>query len=159
MTPWTVVCQAPLSMGLSRQEYWSGLPFLLQGNLPDLGIELRSPTLAGRFFTTVTPGKPTQHTNLCIISEFLSFLILSTIQPTSIYSPSVLKKLEEVKIIQNLPVLWFSILLLQDFESPVPLHLALNSDPSLFLSPTASCSSQNQISSVPHARLGWNSSS
>ena len=38
MTLWTVACQAPLSMGFSRQEYWSGLPHL-PGNLPDLGIE------------------------------------------------------------------------------------------------------------------------
>jgi len=37
-TPWSVVCQAPLSMGFSRQEYWSGLPFPSPGNLPDPGI-------------------------------------------------------------------------------------------------------------------------
>ena len=52
---WTVACQAPLFMGFSRQEYWSGVPFLLQGNPPDLGIELTpliSPVSAGRFFTT-----------------------------------------------------------------------------------------------------------
>ena len=39
MTPWTVACQAPLSMGFPRQEYWSGLPFPPPGDLPDLGIE------------------------------------------------------------------------------------------------------------------------
>ena len=44
-TPWTVAHQAPLSMGFSRQEHWSGLPFLSPGALPDLGIELRFPTL------------------------------------------------------------------------------------------------------------------
>ena len=44
-TPWTVACQAPLSVGFSREEYWSGLPFLSPGNLPDPGIEPRSPTL------------------------------------------------------------------------------------------------------------------
>ena len=38
-TPWTVAHQAPLSMGFSRQEYWSGLPFPSPGDLPDLGIE------------------------------------------------------------------------------------------------------------------------
>ena len=43
MTTWTVALQAPLSMGFSRQEYWSGCHFLLQGNLPDPGIELGSP--------------------------------------------------------------------------------------------------------------------
>ena len=56
-TPWTVACQAPLSMGFSRQEYWSGLQFPPPGDLPNLGIEpasLESPALAGRFFTTST---------------------------------------------------------------------------------------------------------
>ena len=42
-TLWTVVCQAPLSMGLSRQEYWSGLPFPPLGDLPDPGIGPMSP--------------------------------------------------------------------------------------------------------------------
>ncbi|ELR53965.1 hypothetical protein M91_16140, partial [Bos mutus] len=49
--------QALLSMGFSRQEYWSGLPFPPPGDLPDLGIEpmsLISPALAGGFFTTST---------------------------------------------------------------------------------------------------------
>ena len=52
-TPWTVACQAPLSMGLSQQEYWSGLSFPSPGDLPNLGIEPASPVapaLAGRFF-------------------------------------------------------------------------------------------------------------
>ena len=54
-TLWTVAHQAPLSMGFSRQEYWSGLPCLPPGDLPDPGIEpgsLMSPALAGGFFTT-----------------------------------------------------------------------------------------------------------
>ena len=53
--PWTVACQAPLSMELPRQEYWSGLPFPTSGDLPDPGIEptsLAFPALTGRFFTT-----------------------------------------------------------------------------------------------------------
>ena len=45
VTPWIVDYQAPLSMGLSRQEYWSGLPFPSPEDLPNPGIELRSPTL------------------------------------------------------------------------------------------------------------------
>ena len=44
-TPWTVAHQAPLSMGFSRQEYWSGLPFPSPGDLPNPGIELGSPAL------------------------------------------------------------------------------------------------------------------
>ena len=56
--PWTVVPQAPLSVGCSRQEYWGGLPFLSPGDLPDPGIEPTSFTLAGRFFSTEPSGKP-----------------------------------------------------------------------------------------------------
>ena len=50
--------QAPLSMGFPRQEYWSGLPFPSSRDLPNPGIKLASPALAGRFFTTGPPGKP-----------------------------------------------------------------------------------------------------
>ena len=56
-----VAHQASLSMGFSRQEYWSGLPCPPPGDLPDPGnepISPASPALAGRFFTTVPPGKP-----------------------------------------------------------------------------------------------------
>ena len=54
-TPWTVACQVPLSMGFSRQEYWSGLPCTLPGDQPKPGIKpetLMSPALAGEFLTT-----------------------------------------------------------------------------------------------------------
>ena len=60
VTPWTVAHQAPLSMGFSRQEYWSGFPFPTSRDLLDPGMEpvsLPSPSLAGRC-TTVPPGKP-----------------------------------------------------------------------------------------------------
>ena len=46
-TPWTVARQAPLSMEFSRQEYWSGLPFVSAGYLPNPGIESMFPALAG----------------------------------------------------------------------------------------------------------------
>ena len=52
VTPWTVACQAPLSIGFSRQEYWSGLLFPPPGDLPHQGTELMSPALAGGFFTS-----------------------------------------------------------------------------------------------------------
>ena len=45
VTPWSLACQVPPSMGFSRQEYWSGLPFPSPGDLPDPGIKPRSPTL------------------------------------------------------------------------------------------------------------------
>ena len=61
VAPWTVTHQDPLSMGFSRQEYWSGLPFPSPGDFPDPGIKPTSlvyPALTGRFFTTEPPGKP-----------------------------------------------------------------------------------------------------
>ena len=54
--PWTVACQAPLFMGFARQEYWTGVPFLSPGDLPDPGIKPGSPALAGSFFTTEPAG-------------------------------------------------------------------------------------------------------
>ena len=60
-TPLTVALQAPLSMEFSKQEYWSGIPFPTPGVHPNPGIKptsFASPELAGRFFTTETPGKP-----------------------------------------------------------------------------------------------------
>ena len=60
VTPWTVVCQARLSVGFSKQEYWSGLPFPPAGDLqdPDRPVSLMSPALVGGFITTVPPRKP-----------------------------------------------------------------------------------------------------
>ena len=58
MTPWTVACQAPLSMELSRQEYWSGLPFPPPGDLPDPGIKPGSPALQADSLPSKPPGKP-----------------------------------------------------------------------------------------------------
>ena len=56
-TPWTVACQAPLSMGFPRQEYWSELPLLPPGDLPKPGIKPEYPALAGGFFTAEPPGE------------------------------------------------------------------------------------------------------
>ena len=64
---WTVAHQAPLSMGFSRQEYWSGLPCSPPGDLPNPGTEptsLTTPALAGGFFTTSTPEKSNEVNNL-----------------------------------------------------------------------------------------------
>ena len=58
--PWTVARQAPVFMGLSRQAYWSGLPFPLPGDFSHSGIKPASsvsPALAGGFFSTEPPGK------------------------------------------------------------------------------------------------------
>ena len=58
VTPWTVAYQAPLSVGFSRQEYWSGLPFPSPGNLPNPGIEPGSPAFQADALTSEPPGKP-----------------------------------------------------------------------------------------------------
>ena len=57
-TLWTVARQALLSMGFSRQEYWSGLPFPSPGDLPDPGIEFRSPTLQAESLPPEPPANP-----------------------------------------------------------------------------------------------------
>ena len=60
-TSWIVAHQAPLSMGFSRHEYWSGLPFPPPRDLLNPGMDpefLASPSLADEFFTTASPGKP-----------------------------------------------------------------------------------------------------
>ena len=58
VTPWTVACQAPLSIGFIRQECWSELPFPSPGALPDPGIGPMSPALAGKFLTVESQGSP-----------------------------------------------------------------------------------------------------
>ena len=72
VTPWTVACQAPLSMGFSRQEYWSRLPFPSLGHLPNSGIKptsLTSPVLAAGFFTTAPPGKHPLGSSLGLLQQ------------------------------------------------------------------------------------------
>ena len=67
-TPRTVTCQAPLSMGVSRREYWSGLPFPSPGNLPTPGIQPGSPSLQADSLSSEPPGKPELLTGICQIS-------------------------------------------------------------------------------------------
>ena len=56
-TPWTAARQVPLNMGFSRQEYWNGLPCPSQGDLPDPGIKLMSPTVPADSLPSEPPGK------------------------------------------------------------------------------------------------------
>ena len=69
MIPCTVACQTPLSMVFLRQEYWSGLPFP-SPDLPDPGIEPKSPALADRIVTTEPLGKPYMCVCVCICTGF-----------------------------------------------------------------------------------------
>ena len=73
-TPWAAARQAPLSMRFPRQEYCSGLPFPSLGDLPNPGMEPKSPALAGRFFTKVSPRKPT-----IVKNKFLSHAMIKKI--------------------------------------------------------------------------------
>ena len=68
--PWTVAYQAPLSMGFSRQECWSGLLFPSPGDLPDPGIEPGSPGLQADALLSELPGKRYSGTDLSTVSTF-----------------------------------------------------------------------------------------
>ena len=71
VTPWIAACQAPLSMGLPRQECWSGLPFPSSGDLPNPGIEPGSPVLQADSLPTELSGKPAHFTNsYCLHQQF-----------------------------------------------------------------------------------------
>ena len=66
VTPWSVTCQAPLSMGFSNQEYGSGLPFPSPGDLPNPGIKHRSPALQADSLLTELQGKPRICICMCV---------------------------------------------------------------------------------------------
>ena len=100
---WTVACQAPLSVGFSRQEYWSGLPFPSPGDIPEPGIEpvsLTSPALAGGFFIT----SATWEDSLClnnnktyILNQYLPTFNSRLVWPREPWAlSSVLSTIEEL---------------------------------------------------------------
>ena len=76
LQPHGLLVQAPLSMGFSRQEYWSGLPFPSPGDLPNLGIKPRSPALQADSLLSEPPVKPTRKCNLIlfILAKFEALL-------------------------------------------------------------------------------------
>ena len=74
-TTWTVACQAPLSMGFPKQEYWSGLPFTPPGDIPCPRMEPTSPALAGRFFTTEPQGKQERDYSMATLSTYPFLLV------------------------------------------------------------------------------------
>ena len=69
-TPWTITYQAPPSMGFSRQECWTGLPFPSPGYLPDPGIEPGSPALQAEALPSEPPGKPNKKPVLCPENQY-----------------------------------------------------------------------------------------
>ena len=66
-TPWTVACQASLSMGFFRQEYWTGLSCPPSGDLPNPGIEPTSPALQAVSLPTEPPGKPSLAVRIMVL--------------------------------------------------------------------------------------------
>ena len=78
-TSWTVVYKAPPSMGFSRQEHWSGLPFPSPGGLPDPGIEPGCPALEADALTSEPPGKPLHMYYLLLVC----FLPLDSVAPAT----------------------------------------------------------------------------
>ena len=89
-TPWSAARQAPLSMGFSRQEYWSGLPCLLQGIFPTQGSNLfllHLPVLAGRFFTTRATWEAHLSMLLLLLSHVSDSVRPHRHQPTTLPRP------------------------------------------------------------------------
>ena len=75
MTPWTVAYQAPPSMGFSRQECWSGLPFPSPGDLPDPGTEPGSPALQADALSS-EPSSEGSNKKLCFLNKLFLYSIL-----------------------------------------------------------------------------------
>ena len=117
--------QAPLSIGFSRQEYWSGLPFCSPGDLPDPGIEPRSPALQADALPSELPGKP--HT-ICMLTATKSLQSCPTLcnpiegSPPGSSIPGILqaRTLEWVAILytrlQNIYILGLCVCVLSHFN-------------------------------------------
>ena len=82
-TPWTVAYQSPQSMEFSRQEYWSGLPFPSPGDLPDAGIEPRSPALQADAWPSEPPGNPLLHRSRMQLWRLLLRMVIPIIHSGS----------------------------------------------------------------------------
>ena len=111
MTSRTVARQPPLSIGFSRQEYWSGMPFLPPGDLSDPGIKPESPALAGRFFTISTTWETLSSLDIVsIVCINQSQSPNPSLPPANFqkYHPSmypILYSESEVKVAQSCPTL------------------------------------------------------
>ena len=100
-TPWTVAYQPSPSMGFSRQEYWSGLPFPSPGDLPDPGIEPRSPALRADALPSEPPGKPILYIKSLLIPNSQSTFLLFP-RPLGSHEP-VLLSVNTLIWLQSLP--------------------------------------------------------
>ena len=75
-TPWTVACQASLSMGFSRQEYWSGLPFPSPGALPNPGIKPEFPALQADSLPSEPQGSPSPQKSIIIQTQKSTYYVI-----------------------------------------------------------------------------------
>ena len=95
--PWTVDWQAPLSMGFPRQKYWSRLPFLSTGDLPDLGIKLKSPAFQAISLPLSYLGNP----NTVSYVKLILWIILGELRQNE-WSPEVGKDMKDIANLINL---------------------------------------------------------
>ena len=93
MTQWTVAHQPSLSMGFSRQKYWSGLPCPSPGDLPNPGIKSRSPTLQAVSLPSEPPGKPFSILSNILLYEYITFCLF-------------IHKLIDIRAISTFWLLW-----------------------------------------------------
>ena len=109
LRPNGLVHRAPLSMELSRQEYWSGLPFPTPGAVPDPGIEPLSPSspvVAGEFFTTAPPGKAS------LLSLPANYQLMVSTTSTSAASTSPLSKMNISRLLHTKNSTYFIFIVL-----------------------------------------------
>ena len=111
--PWTVICQTPLPVEFSRQEYWSGLPCPPPGDLSNPGIEptsLGSPVLTGRYFTTNwPPEKPKMRPTNAIIATVNHKNQRKDVQKSQVLSTCSLVPSRPISVPRSLIMLCFSM--------------------------------------------------
>ena len=129
-SPWSVACQAPLSMGFSWQKCWSRLLCPPPGDLPNPGIEPESPALAGRFYTTSTTWEA--QNNKWRTNSFLPFSLLHTPFSPSWPSASSRNISHVILLLKTLPPL--SLLIQHNPSCPIGPLLTFRAWPEIILS-------------------------
>ena len=145
MIPWTVICQAPLSMGFPRQEYWRGLPFTSLGDFPDPGIEPMSPVLLSVPKSCPTLCDPWTAAHQASLSFTIFRSLLKLMSTESVMPPNPL-------------ILFHPFLLLSSIFPSIKVfssELALYIRWPKFLSFSFSISLSNEYSGLSSFRIDW----